>query len=205
MRSVAELLDLVAVQGPWLLFVMALLETSFVWGFFIPTGVVLTLASAVAFDEGGNLPALAAAALTGGAIGDTIGYWVGRKGQERWARGSGRVARFVTVARVRTAPFMGSRPLLSITIARVISFVRTVMPLGAGMSGISYTRFLSYELPGLFLWCSIYMAVGMAAGEGWTWAARVFGAEGAAILLGLAAAAGYLVRRRMVYQRERGR
>ena len=102
MPSVAELLDLVAVQGPWLLFLMALLETSFVWGFFIPAGVALSLASAVAFDEGGNLPLIALSAGTGGAIGDTIGYWVGRWGHDRWARGHGRVAVLVIAARART-------------------------------------------------------------------------------------------------------
>lgn len=205
MPSVSELLDLVAVQGPWLLFVMALLETSFVWGFFIPTGLALSLAAAVAFDEGGSLPMVAAAAIGGGAIGDTIGYWVGRKGRERWERGTGRVTQFVTAARDRTERWFGGRPFLSITIPRLISFVRTVMPLAAGMSGISYARFLAYELPGLVLWCAIYMAVGMAAGEGWSWAARIFGAEGAAGFFALAATVAFLFRRRMLHQPPRSR
>ena len=197
MPSVAELLDLVAVQGPWLLFLMALLETSFVWGFFIPAGVALSLASAVAFDEGGNLPLIALSAGTGGAIGDTIGYWVGRWGHDRWARGHGRVAVLVIAARARTEDYLGERPILSVTLARLISFVRTVMPLAAGMGGISYRRFLSYELPGVVVWCAIYMSVGMAAGEGWSWAARIFGPEGAASLVAVAGAAVFFIRRRM--------
>ena len=205
MLSVSELLDLVAVQGPWLLFLMALLETSFVWGFFIPTGLALSFAAAVAFDEGGSIPMIAAAAIGGGAIGDTIGFWVGRKGREHWERGTGRITHFVIAARDRTEQWFGGRPLLSITIPRLISFVRTVMPLAAGMSGISYARFLGYELPGLLLWCAIYMAAGMAAGEGWSWAARILGPEGATLFVALAAAAAALIRRRRLNPPERSR
>src|SRR4051812_8849567 len=113
---------------------MALLETSFVWGFFVPTGLALSFATAVAHDQGGSLPTLAAAAMSGALLGDSVGYWIGRAGHDRWARDSSRVAHFVIAARARTAQWFGGRPYLSITVARVISFVRTVMPLVAGMS-----------------------------------------------------------------------
>ena len=196
MESLAEILDLIVDQGPWLLFLLALLETSFVWGFFIPTGAALSLAAALVFDEGGSIPVLAAAAMTGGAIGDSVGYWIGRRGRERWADGSGRIARMVGWAHARTSHYFGRRPFLSVTVPRLISFVRTVMPLAAGMSGITYGRFLKYELPGVVLWCALYMTAGLGAGEGWRLAENVFGVDGAVILVAITIAAVFIVRRR---------
>jgi membrane protein DedA with SNARE-associated domain len=202
--SVSLLLDQVAVQGPWLLFVMALLETSFVQGFFVPVGVALSFFAALAAAEGfPPVLAGAAAAAAGGAIGDTIGYWIGRKGQERWSRGTGRMARHVIAAHERTAHWFGGSPLLSITIPRLISFVRTVMPLAAGMSGIPYVRFLRFEIPGVILWSALYVTAGLAAGEGWSWAARLLGPEVAAVLLAAVMAAGFVIRRRLQRARVR--
>jgi membrane-associated protein len=178
---------------------MALLETSFVWGFFIPTGLALTVATAVAIDEGGSLSALAAAAVSGGMLGDSVGYWVGRAGHDRWSRDSGRIAHFVIQARAQTAQWFGGRPLLSITIARVISFVRTVMPLVAGMSGTSYLRFLAWEIPGVLIWCTAYMSLGLAAGHGFSVVAGFFGPEAAVGFAALALGAIYLLRRHFIH------
>lgn len=203
MPSATPLLELIVAQGAWLLFVMATLETSFVWGFFIPTGVALTLLTAVALDEGRSLGTIAAAAILGGALGDSIGYWVGRIGQERWAGGGGRVALFVTEARARTAQWFGGRTFLSVTVARVVSFVRTVMPLAAGMSGVRYGRFLGYEIPGVLLWCALYMAAGVAAEEGWVWAVRMLGPVGAGVFLAAAVGAALVARWWMNHPRAR--
>jgi membrane protein DedA with SNARE-associated domain len=197
--SAADLLDLVAAEGPWLIFLMALLETSFVWGFFVPTGLALSVATAVTLDEGGSLAALAAAAVSGGMLGDSVGYWIGRAGHDRWSRDQSRVSHFVVAARAKTQSWFGGRPLLSITIPRVISFVRTVMPLVAGMSGISYPRFLTWEIPGVMIWCIGYMSVGMAAGQGFSWVARFFGPEAAIGFTALALGGIYLLRRHFIH------
>ena len=64
------------------------------------------------------------------------------------------------------------------------------------MSGLSYSRYLRHELFGVVLWCSLYMAMGVAAGEGWYWAAQLFGLDGATALLVVVVTAGFVVRRR---------
>ena len=181
MPSVSDFLVQVALQGPWLLLVTALLETSFVTGLFVPAGADLSFATAFALGQGSSLLALAAAALSGGAIGDSVGFWIGRKGRERWSRGPGRLAR---VVRSHPAHYFGDRPFLSVTIPRLISFVRTTMPLAVGMSGISYYCYLRYELIGLVLWCALYMTMGVTAGEGWHWVDQMFGLDGATVVVG---------------------
>ena len=131
MPSVSEFLVQVALQGPWLTFVTAFLETSFLTGLLIPAEPALSFATAFALEQGGSLPALAGAALAGGAIGDSVGFWIGRKGRARWSRGPGPLARLVRSVRSRTARHFGGQPFLSVTIPRLISFARTVMPLAA--------------------------------------------------------------------------
>lgn len=79
------------------------------------------------------------------------------------------------------------------------------MPLAAGMSGLSYARYLRYELMGLAIWCALYMTMGAAAGEGWYWAARLWGVSGAAVVLAAAVTAWFLIRRRLVRGRARSR
>ena len=59
----------------------------------------------------------------------------------------------------------GARQTLPDNVLRVVSFVRTIMPLAAGASGITYRRFLVFDAMGVALWASIYVGVGWLAGE----------------------------------------
>ena len=189
-------LDLIAVEGPWLLFILAVLETCFITGLFVPSGVATSIATGVAMEAGQPLWPVAVAALAGGALGDSLGFWVGRFGKERWLSGGGRVARQVRVVQDRAEEYFGRSPFISVTLARVISFVRTVMPLAAGMSDMSYRRYLPFELLGLAIWCALYMAMGVAAEQGWSLALRLFGPLGAVITAALVVGAWMVVRRR---------
>ena len=163
LQPVPHRLDLIAVHGPWLLFLLVILETCFVTGLVVPSGLATSLATAVALEEGVTLLPVAAAA----TIGDSLGFWIGRKGRERWA---GRVREIHAEA----SRIFGGHPFLSVTVARLISFVRTVMPMVAGMSPLPYPRYLSYELVGVVLWCGVVHDDGRCGGRG-------LGAGGAAV------------------------
>ena len=155
LQPVPQLLDLIAVHGPWLLFLLAILETCFVTGLVVPSGLATSLATAVALEEGVTLLPVAAAATIGGSIGDSLGFWIGRKGRERWVEGSARWAGRVREIHAEASRIFGGHPFPSVTVARLISFVRTVMPMVAGMSPLPYPRYLSYELVGVVLWCAL--------------------------------------------------
>ncbi|MSR36223.1 MAG: hypothetical protein EXR95_06195 [Gemmatimonadetes bacterium] len=185
MPPAPTLLDQVAVHGPWIIFLLTILETSFVTGVLVPSGAATAMATAIALEEGTSVLAVALAALAGGGIGDTIGFWIGRAGRGYWVGGSGRIARRVRSAQQRSAHYLSGQPFLSVSVARVISFVRTVMPLAAGMSGLTYLRFVTYELLGLVLWCSLYVAIGAGLGEGWIWVGPLFGLWALAIVAGV--------------------
>lgn len=180
-----KLLELLADSGPALLFAFAALETCFLTGFFVPAGVAVSVGTVLALEGSLELPQVAASALAGGALGDSLGFWVGRATGERILEGQGRWARLVKRHQGDLGRLLGKNPIYSVTLARLVSFVRTVMPMAAGMSGLAYARFLPYELLGLVGWVVLYVTIGVVAQESWEVATRLVGFGG-----GLAFAAG---------------
>jgi membrane protein DedA with SNARE-associated domain len=71
------------------------------------------------------------------------------------------------------------------------------------MSSLSYARFLPYELLGLVVWCALYIAMGVGAGESWVVAVRVFDTRAVVASILVVAGVWIALRRRM--QRERAR
>lgn len=192
----ARLVEALPLYGPWLLFALAVLETCFVTGLAVPSGVATSVGTVLALGGTMQLPSVVVAALAGGALGDSIGFWIGRKAGERVLRGEGRTARMIRRRRSRAFAWFGRHPLYSVTLARTVSFVRTVMPMAAGMSGLPYRRYLPYELTGLALWAGLYVAIGVVAEEGWQMATRIVGAGTAAIFVVAGLALWHTVRGR---------
>ena len=161
----AELLERLATNGPPLLFALTFLETCFITGLVVPAGVALLFASALAAVGTLPLAQVTAFAVAGAAVGDSVGFWVGRKSGEGWRKsrllgGDRNAAR-----RARMERILAASPVVSISMARVVSFVRTVMPLAAGASEIGYRRFLVFDLLGIAMWAGVYVGVGWLAGE----------------------------------------
>jgi membrane protein DedA with SNARE-associated domain len=196
------LLEQLTTYGPGLLFVMAVLETSFITGLLVPSGLATSLGTVLALEGALSLPWVVSAAVAGGALGDSLGYWVGRFAGERLSPAGGTVARIMGQGRGDVGMLLGRHPVYSVTLARLVSFVRTVMPMAAGMSRVPYVRFLAYESVGLVLWAALYVSVGVVARESWILAAQLLGAGGALVFLALVVFLWMTVRRRR--RRRRG-
>ncbi len=179
--GVNQLLELLVAYGPALLFTLAVLETSFVTGLFVPSGVATSLATVLALQGRVELVPMIVAATVGGAVGDSIGFWVGRRAGERALLGDGRWARRIAPGRAALERLYGKHPVYSVTVARLISFVRTMMPMAAGMSGLPYRTYLLYELVGLVGWTAMYVAIGVLARESWGVVTQLVGVGGTAV------------------------
>lgn len=190
------LVALLPVYGPWLLFALAVLETCFVTGLVVPSGLATSVATVLALEGTLSLPAVAVAAGAGGAVGDSLGYWIGRRVGPRLFAGQGRLVRVAGRRHADLAGFFGRHPIYSVTVARLVSFVRTLMPVAAGMSGISYRRYLPYEVVGLVGWVALYVAIGVLAGESWRVATRIVGVGGATVFVAVGLGLWLVVRRR---------
>lgn len=79
--------------------------------------------------------------------------------------------------------FFGRHPFFSVTLARLVAFVRTLMPMGAGMARISFPVYLVYEVPGLLAWAALYVGIGVVAGESWQQVSGLVGAGWIALFI----------------------
>lgn len=171
----ATAFELVATHGPWVLFLMAVAETCFVTGLVVPSGVATSIGTVLALQGDASLPAILAAAVLGGFVGDSLGFWVGKRGGEWLRHGEGWPARAYRRHARTAAPFFGRHPVYSVTVARLVSFVRTLMPMAAGSTPLRYRSFLVYEIPGVLAWAAMYGAIGFLARESWQRATSIVG------------------------------
>lgn len=201
MSSAPFLLEQLALYGPWLLFFMAILETCFVTGLVVPSGLATSAATIMALEGSLTLAPVVTAALAGGFVGDSVGFWIGRAWGEHLLHEESRWSRVLGERRGRLDEVFARHPVYSVTVARLVSFVRTVMPMAAGMSDLSYRRYLRYEVIGLVGWGAIYVAIGFTGLEGWEAMTRVVGVGGAAVFVAVALAGLWLVKRRRAASR----
>ncbi len=184
--------------GPWIVFVVTCAETSLFVGLLIPAEATILVAAFLA--ERGYFPVstVLAATFLGGLLGDQLGYALGRFGGTRLVAREGRLGRIWRRHEPRAARLFRRHASLSVSLARFISFVRTLMPWFAGMSGMPYGRFLLYDVVGVLGWAIASVALGYLAGESWDVAARALGTTSAVIVGGilLVAVLGYVTERR---------
>lgn len=193
-----RLLDLLPLYGPWLLFALAFLETCFLTGLVVPAGVATAMGTVLALEDPTlHLPTVIVAVLAGGALGDSVGYWVGRAAGERVLTGDGRWARVLRRRHWLLDRWFGRHPAYSVSLARVISFVRTVMPMAAGMSRLGYPRFLAYELLGLGACTALYVGIGVLTQESWEAVTRALGIGGAVAFAGVGWVVWWTLRHRV--------
>ena len=167
--------DLLARFGPAFLFVLAVLETSFVTGLVVPSGTIAALAMAIADQTGASILPIVIATVTGGFVGDMLGYGIGRRAGDRLREGNGWAARTLRRYESTAGRILGGHPVYSVTVARIVSFVRTLMPLNAGMSRVPFATYLLLELPGLLAWAVLYLSIGLLAGRSWALVSSLVG------------------------------
>lgn len=193
-----QLIEVLREAGPWLVLLITGTETAFFIGLLIPAEATVLVAAFLAYQGYFRLEHVLAATVVGALLGDQIGYLAGRLGGHRVAASSGRVGRLWRRYERVAQQLFRRRSILAVTVARFISFVRTLMPWFAGMSRMPYGKYLAYDLLGVLGWSGLSVLAGYAAGGSWHIVAHALGAL-STVLLGLLlalAAGAWLVRRR---------
>jgi dephospho-CoA kinase len=195
-----DIIALLIRLGPWIVLLVTASETAFFIGLIIPAEATVLVAAFMAQAGYFELEDVLLATLLGGLLGDQLGYLLGRFGGRRAAARGGRIGRLWRRHEARAAALFRSRSILSITLARFISFVRTLMPWFAGMSGMPYGRFLFYDTLGVLGWGVGSVAAGFMAGRSWHVLAGALGTFSTVIIVLLLLAIGFVAvrgRRRM--------
>jgi membrane-associated protein len=180
-RHLSEVLQ---THGPWvyaLLFLIIFVETGLVVMPFLPGDSLLFVAGALAGAGGMNLPLLIGLLFCAAVAGDALNYAVGRRlglrvntwEQSRW---------FNRQAFERTQQFYERHGPITIVVARFIPFVRTFAPFVAGLAGMRYAQFVSYNVIGAGLWVGGLTTLGWWFGDQ-AWVKQHFSAIALAMII----------------------
>jgi membrane-associated protein len=153
--------------GHWLyllLFVIIFAETGLVVMPFLPGDSILFISGTVVATAGLNIHVLVALLIVAAVLGDTVNYSVGHyigprvfdKPDSRW---------FKQEHLRRTQVFYDRYGGVTIIIGRFVPIIRTFAPFLAGVAGMSYRRFLSYNVVGGIAWISSLVYAGYLFGN----------------------------------------
>jgi len=175
-------------------FVLAGAETALLVGFLVPGEVAAILGGVIASRGHVPLAAMIAAAITGAACGDSIGYFAGRKA------GSGAFGKHGRKHGSRARAFL-KRGGSAVLLARFTPFLRTIMPAAAGAARMPYPRFLAWDLAGVALWGTLSTLAGYWGGRNAELLLHRAGVAGLILLVVVVATLYFLWRR---FDKKRG-
>ena len=152
---------LVGNYGAWvyaILFLIVFCETGLVVTPFLPGDSLLFAAGAIAAGGNLNLVLLMVLLFVAAVLGDTVNYWIGDSAGQKL------VLRFPRLIKQkyldRTHEFFERYGGKTIIIARFVPIVRTFAPFVAGVGEMTYTRFMSFNVIGAFLWVVLLVPAG---------------------------------------------
>jgi membrane-associated protein len=153
--------------GPWiyaLLFFVIFAETGLVVFPFLPGDSILFIAGTIVATAGLNVHLLVALLIVAAILGDSLNYAVGHyigpriydKPDSRW---------FKQAHLQKTQAFYDKFGGVTIIIGRFIPIIRTFAPFLAGVAGMTYRRFLSYNVVGGVMWIGLLVYAGYLFGN----------------------------------------
>jgi membrane-associated protein len=159
-----DLMHLVRIIGYPGLFAVVFLESGIFFGFFLPGSSMLFTAGLLAtrgyFDVWMLIPLLTIAA----TLGDSAGYWFGsRVGVRLFLRPDSRFFKREYLERAKV--FYDKHGVRTIFLARFVPIVRTFVPIIAGIVGMRYRTFFTYNILGALAWAAGVTFLGYYLGE----------------------------------------
>jgi undecaprenyl-diphosphatase len=147
-----------------LVFLLPALEASAFVGVVVPGEISVILGGVLANQHKLPLAWVLVAGIAGAIIGDTIGYWVGKRyGERLLAKIPNRILKPEHVERAQqTIRQFGGR---AVFLGRFTAALRALVPGMAGMSRVRYARFLAWNALGGTLWAAAFVVLGYLAGS----------------------------------------
>ncbi|MCD9878867.1 DedA family protein [Streptomyces guryensis] len=139
--------------GIWGLLLVVFAESGLLIGFFLPGDSLLFTTGLLITTHQLNFPLWAAIALIclAAVLGDQVGYMFGKKvGPSLFNRPDSRLFKQENV--VKAHEFFEKYGPKSLVLARFVPVVRTFTPIIAGVSGMKYRSFLTFNVIGGVLW-----------------------------------------------------
>jgi membrane-associated protein len=161
------LAQLAAQYGPWLyalLFLVIFAETGLVVFPFLPGDSILFISGTVVATAGLDVHVLVGVLVAAAILGDTVNYSVGHYvGPKVFDRPDSRWFRQEHLR--RTQAFYDRFGGVTIIIGRFVPIVRTFAPFLAGVAGMTYRKFLSFNVVGAMAWIASLVYAGYLFGN----------------------------------------
>ena len=149
MEKLVPLIEAVGYIG---VFGMIFAETGLLVGFFLPGDTLLFAAGLLASRGIFNIWTLVIGAAFMAILGDSAGYWIGKKiGPAIFAKEDSLF--FKRKYALRAKAFTEKHGRKTLVLARYIPVVRTFAPVVAGVGEMPYRTFLAYNILGGVMWC----------------------------------------------------
>jgi len=153
--------------GHWLyalLFLVIFAETGLVVFPFLPGDSILFIAGTVVATAGLDIHVLVVVLIVAAVLGDSVNYSVGHyigprafeKPDSRW---------FKQAHLRRTQDFYDRYGGVTIIIGRFVPIIRTFAPFLAGVAGMTYRKFIAFNVVGGILWISSLVYAGYLFGN----------------------------------------
>lgn len=163
-HKLTDVETLVRVGGLTAMTAIVFAETGLMIGFFLPGDSLLVTAGVFAATGQLNIWILNLLLVTAAIVGDTVGYWFGRKmGPALFRRPK---SLLFNPDHLRHAhDFYEKHGGKTIIIARFMPIIRTFAPIVAGMADMNYRRFLSFNVVGGIFWVVSMTGIGYFLGQ----------------------------------------
>lgn len=146
-----DLITLIKTVGYLGLFGIVFAESGLFVGFFLPGDSLLFSAGILASQGYGTIGGVIGACFLGAVLGDSFGYWFGRRvGPAIFKREDSVIFHKNHIS--RASQFYARHGAKTIVIARFVPVVRTFAPILAGVGQMNYRTFFLYNLLGGMLW-----------------------------------------------------
>jgi membrane protein DedA with SNARE-associated domain len=181
------LLDLFARYGYAVVFAGVFLENT---GLPVPGETMLLAGGALAHMGRLSLLWVIVTGIFGATSGDSLGFFIGRRGGRTIAERHGWRVGFTRERLLEFDRFFDRHGAKTVFVARFITGLRVVGAVMAGGSGMPWTTFIVYNASGAIVWATAVALAGYALGQSWdlleTWVGR-------ASLVGLVIAAALVI------------
>jgi membrane-associated protein len=158
-----QLIPFIKTAGYIGIFAILFSETGLLIGFFLPGDTLLFSAGLLAAKGYFNIAILLAVACVAAIIGDSFGYFLGKKlGPKIFVKKESLFFKKEYVLRAQA--FFARHGKKTILLARYIPIVRTFAPVVAGVAVMPYKTFFAYNVVGGLLWCSTVTLAGYFLG-----------------------------------------
>jgi membrane-associated protein len=159
--DLAQIIETVGYIG---LFAIVFAESGLFFGFFLPGDSLLLTAGLLASQGKLDLALLAIILPIAAILGDSVGYWFGKKtGPRIFSREDSLLFRRKNLLAAKA--FYDRHGGKTIVLARFMPFIRTFAPIVAGAVEMNYGRFLLFNVAGGLLWGVGLTAAGYYLGQ----------------------------------------